>query len=472
MPEFDPTIPMGVTTPDTHPGNALGAVNDIVGLQKTLTDLQVTRMTLAAKQKAGQIMATAPSLDEGIAALHADPSVAGFVPDIISTLQGVSSAQTAQAGERQTQAGSGLTAVLSGLLPALNDPTTFDASVAARMKTLSPSAAAAVASAMPSIKASLFDGLSKDPAVAAAQYQQRLAAAMVGAGFSSEGVRAASGTMAPTVINVKDSKGRDVPMEIGGPMTGGSQTTPLTPGGPTTAEANQYASEGTVAGSIAADMAGASQALPSTLITIDNAIGLLSKFPTGGGADIASNFAKVGQAFQRVLGKDVVPDELINKIAGGDKDHPGALAAQQTLTANLRNFVTNQLKVASAGTGSGRIKSEVDAFLSLADITTDPQALLNILTMAKKQLSIEAEMAKAYPQFQKDLKDPNSEASLYGPTGFYTYFNNKKLDLKNLEDLPGNSLPLDTTIGDTTKVPPPPGWLSAEEQKKLDDIFK
>ncbi len=455
MPD-DFSVALGVKTPELHPGNALGAVNDIAGLQKTLTELQGTRLTLAAKQKAGQIMATAPSLDEGIQALHQDPEVSGFIPDVIATLQSVSSAQTAQAGERQTQATSGLNAVMSGLLPALNDPSTFDADIAARMPTLSPSAQQAVTAALPGLRKSLFDGLSKDdPALAAQQYQQRLAALMVGSGLSPDGVRAATGTLPPQVINTTDSEGRPVTMQVGGSMTGGSEG--VISKGPTTAEAAQLASEGLTAGETTKEMSAISENLPGALQTINNAVEMLGKIKPGGGADLRVNAGKALQFFKNA-GATGITDDLINQVANGD------LAASQTLTAVMRNFVTNQLKEASQGTGSGRIKSEVDAFLSMADITTDPGALANILNMAEKSLRLEYDRAKTYQEFQKEVKVPGSEASAYGPSGFFNWYDSTHLNLSDL--------PTATDSGQTMEpITKPAEGPTKSTGQTLDDIF-
>lgn len=464
MPETDFTVPaQGVfpTFTPPKPGeaggfNALGAASDVVGLQKSLTDLQALRMTLAAKKKAGQIMAVAPSLDDGIAALHADPEVAGFVPDVISTLQGVSSAQTAQAGEKQSQATSGLNAVLGSLLPALNDPSTFDADIAGRLKVLSPSAQAAVTSAMPSLKAALFDGLSKDdPTLAAQQYQQRLAAMMVGAGFSADGVRAATGTLAPQIITVKDSQGRDVTMQVGGAMTGGPAG--AISAGPTPAEQAQMTGEGSVAADTTREMSGIAENLPGALLSIDNAVKALSGVQTGGGADIRANAAKALQFFKNA-GATGITDDMINQVGNG------SLADSQVLLATLRNFVTNQLKEASQGTGSGRIKSEVDAFLSMADTTTDPAALAQILNQAKRSLRLEYDRAQAYEEFKKEVKDPSSEAYVYGPTGFFQWYNANKMNTENLPTVtPGGE--------DLGPVVAPEKPKTKTSTQSLDDIF-
>lgn len=458
MPDFDPTIASKVIPPSIPQSNALGGVSQLVDLQKGLTDLQSTRLTLAAKKRAGDLMALAPSLDDGIAAMTRDPGVSGFAPDVISTLQGIRSAQVSMQGEQQVQAGSGLNAVLTSLLPALNDPTTFDADMAARMKTLSPSAQSAVSAAMPQIKASLFDGLPKDPAQAAEVYQQRLGAMLVGAGFSADGIRSVTGSMAPQMVTVTGPKGEQIPMQIGGPITGGTGIDSL-PHGPTSSESAQLTHEGDIAASVEGDMNSAAQAIPKTLQTINNTVDALSAMSPGGGADMRSSLGKAMEFFKNA-GVSGISQDMIDKVANGN------LAASQELTTLLRSFVTQQLKVASEGTGAGRIKSEVDAFLQMADQTTTPEALLGILGYARQALQIDYDMSKKLQDFKGKLSDPNSVESSYGLPGYYRWYNDHELDFSKLPPVTtsGQSLTPDTK----PKVNTPD---KGGAPKTLDDIF-
>lgn len=458
MPEFDPTIPMGVQSPQPNLLNPIETMTGLANAQRTMLDAQQMKLTLGAKAKAGAIMANAPDLDTGIHELTQDPEVAGFVPDIINTLQAVSASQVAVQGERQGQAISGLNSVFQGLLSGLNDPTTFDANVKSRMATLSPSAQQAVIQALPNIKAALFDGLPADPAAAGATYQQRLAAMIVGSGFGPEGVRAVTGTLAPQVVTVTGPNGEPITMQVGGPMTGPGGG-PTIMSGPGSERQHQLNVEGQVAGDTANDMANAAQALPETLITLQNTTDMLSQMQTGGGADLRMGLGKALQFFKNAGAKGISQD-LIDQVANGN------LAASETLVGYLRNFVTGQLRVASQGTGAGRIKSEVDAYLSLADQTTDPKALLNFLNLAKQQLQLEYDRSQTYPDFKKALEAGDPEATRYGPAGFYQWYNAHHLNTKGLpETTPGGE-----NIGPTT--PAEIGKAAPEgTPQSLDDIF-
>lgn len=439
MPEFDPTIPMGVTSPQAaQQVNPLGVMTGLADAQLRMTEAQNLRMTLGAKAKAGAIMANAPDLDSGIHALVQDPEVSGFVPDIINTLQAVSQSQLAMQGARQEQATSGLTSVFTGLLGALKDPSTFDADIATRMPTLSPSAQRAVTAALPGIKASLFDGLSSDPTVANEQYKQRLAALLIGTPIGADGVRAITGTMAPTMTTVTGPQGQPMSGVAGGSVTGQPSFTPLAVG-PTTEKAAEMASEGGVVGGIESDMATAGADFPGMISTIKQATKVMDMMQTGGGADFRANLGKALQFFKNA-GASGITDDFINQVANGD------LKSSQALQAMLRNFVTGQLREASSGTGAGRIKSEVDAYLKSADVTTDPGALRLLFNAALQRMQIDYDMSQEYPKYKKALQDPNSIESLYGPAGFYSWYDANKLNL--------GELPAVTPGGQSLTVPP------------------
>lgn len=450
---------LGLTPPVAPPmRDALGTAEGITNVQRGQAELEQVMQGLAAKKKAGQIMSIAPTLDEGIAALQADPSVAGFAPDIIATLQAVSSEQTSQAGARQVQATSGLAAVMQGLLPAVNDPETFDRLVGGQLELLSPSAREAAEAAMPVLRAALFDGLDRlDPAAAGAEYQQRLGAMIVGSGFSPEGVRAVTGALAPQVVTVIGPNGEPITLEVGGPITGEAEDD-LISIGPTAAEGAQLSAEGTVAAAVESDMSATSNAFPKLITTMDHIVEALSQIETGGGADIRANLGKTLQFFQQA-GMEGISDKLVDDVANGN------LAATQTLSGLLRTFVTSQLKDAAQGTGAGQVAAEVQAFLDMADVTMDSQTLLNFAKMAKEKMQIDFDRAQTYPEFKKLLAEGDEKALDYGPQGYYAWYNAHRFKRDNLPQATpaGQSL---TTPGTEEEMRGTPA-----KTRSLDDIF-
>lgn len=442
----------------------LDTAQSVVGLQKGLVDLETVKLGLAAKKKAGDIMALAPDLDHGLAAMLQTPEVAGFAPEIISTLQAVSSSQTTQAGERQVQANSGLSLVMDGLLPAVNDPGMFDSLVASRMHILSPSAKTSVEAAMPGLKAALFDGLDKlSPEDAAAEYKQRLSAMMVGSGFSGEGIRQVTGTLAPQQVQYVDKEGRTHSAIVGGPVVGDTQLNDIS-AGPSTAEQTQLAAEGALASGIETDLSAAAADMPKILTNMDHMIEALSQIQTGGGADIRTNLGKSLQFFKNA-GVQGITDEMINGVANGD------LAATQTLAALMRSFVTDQMKQSTLGTGAGQVAAEVQAFLDSADITTDPQALLNLFQVARQKLQIDYDRAAKYSEFKQLLGKPGPEGDLarqFGPQGYYQWYNANEFR----QDLLPKETPAGTTLASpTTKEELRGGTAGGAKKKSLDEIF-
>lgn len=415
MPAATGRSALNIQPPNSQFRDPVDLAQGVVGVQKGLVELEAVRAGLEAKKKAGQIMALAPSLDEGIAAMEADPLVAGFAPEILATMQSVSGAQTAQAGERQLQAASGLSTVMHGLLTAVNDPTTFDSIVAANLETLSPTAADAVRAAMPGIKAALYDGLEDlDPAQAGAEYQQRLGAMIVGSGFSPEGVRAVTGSLAPQVVTVQGPQGEAITMQIGGPITGGQEE--VISIGPSTDESTRLAAEGGLAASVESDLSTAAGELPKILTNMDHMLEALDAMQTGGGADIRANLGKSLQFFKNA-GVEGITDQMIDGVANGD------LAATQTLTALLRTFSTDLMKQSTLGTGAGQVAAEVQAFLEIADVTTDPKALKTLLQISRQKLQIDYDRAQAYPEFKKLVESGKTDYTL---PQFYQWFNKEK----------------------------------------------
>lgn len=455
MPDFDPTVPLGIKVPGTE-NNALAMAGSMADTGLKLQNLQAMKMTLAAKARAGEIMSAAPDLDSGIADLAKDPLTAAWVPEIINTLQSVRSSQVSVQGEQMTQANTGMQGLFQALLPAVNDPGMFDEIVNTRLATMSPSARMSMARALPSIKAGLIDGLPDDPAAAGALFQQRLAAMVVGAGLDPNSVRAVTGTLAPQVIETIGPQGERITEAVGGPITSGM------PGviskGPTTTEAAGFAAEGeTFAGDMANATADA-KAIPGMALKMNNIIEALGQFTSGGGADVRASLAKGLQALKN-LGLDVT-NEQIDAVANGSID------ASQFFIASIRPFVTNALKEAAQGTGNV-MRPEVDAFMSMADITTDPEALMRILNQSKTEMQIGYARAKMFLEFKKGIEEGDPVMTDYGRAGFAQYF---------ADNLDMDSLPKATESGidlAPIKLPEKPKAAAASGDKasKLAEIF-
>lgn len=428
LPEGGTSIAMGTTVPQFKQSNALELAGQFQGLQKQVMENSLLKMQMLAREKAGEIMANAPSIDEGIAALMQDPMTAGYVPELGATIQGARQSMVATQGMGQEQSISGLQAVIRSVFPALNDPGTFKSSIEAQMQTLSPQARASAEKAVPALVKVLTDGLPEGEA-GAEVYQQRLAAMLLGAGITPETIRATQGTIAPQVVETTGPEGEPQTSIIGGPLTG----SPIAPSGagkqvvsqgPTTAQAGAFASEGEVVKEITQDMSANASTIPGTLKRLDMMTDALGKFQAGGGADIRTQIGKIAQGLKNI-GMDGITQEMIDNIANGD------LAASQEFTANVATFATNALKEAAQGTGRV-MRSEVDAFLEMIDQTTDPAAILAILNQAKYALQVGYDESKKWIEFQKLVKQKDPKVDGYRLADFHSWY----ADNFKPEDLP------------------------------------
>lgn len=398
---FDPSIPLGIKVPEIQSGNALTKVGMFSDIQNKLNENRLFQLTLAARQKAGEIMSAAPDLESGIQTLLSNPETAAFVPELAQTMQSIRASQVSVQGEQQTQATTGLEALLKNIYPAMTDPTTFGPMVNATLETLSPSAKTAVGKSVNSIVTALTDGLPEGEA-GAADYQQRLASILMSAGVSPDTIRATTGTMAPQAITVTGPRGSLVTKVIGGPVTGaGTQGGDVLNTSPDAAEMATLNATGATAANIAEDMAANAGALPSGLTRLNNMVDALGQFQAGGGADARASAGKALQALKN-MGLKGIDQEMIDGVSNG------SLSATQIFNANIKPFVVGELKAAAQGTGRV-MRSEVDTFLAMADSTTDPAALLSILNQAKKQFQIGYDEARKYLDFKKllDKKDPS-----------------------------------------------------------------
>lgn len=145
--------------------NPLGAISSITELRTKMLQQQQFQNELTARQRFGQYMATAPTIEDGLAQAQKDPLVAGYAPELYNTYTQGKLLNTQIAGEQQKQAIDGL-GVIHKAIAASDNPAQVNSMIDAGMATLSPTAKAAAQSAIPSIKQALLpQGDQTDPAV-------------------------------------------------------------------------------------------------------------------------------------------------------------------------------------------------------------------------------------------------------------------------------------------------------------------
>lgn len=192
--------------PIQPPANPLVTLGGYADLQNKMNSNRQFQQAFNAKQVAGQVLAAAPDLETGLADLYKNPQTAAFAPEIANSVRegqlafaNIAKAQAETQGDYQTQAQSGLQAVLKAVSGSLTDPSQFGAAVKAQLATMSPTARARVEPAIGQITTSLLDGLPQDPEQARAAFNKRLAGIGLAAGISPETINGL--TFTPGIIS-------------------------------------------------------------------------------------------------------------------------------------------------------------------------------------------------------------------------------------------------------------------------------
>src|SRR5271167_4349863 len=171
----DPEISLGFKSqPSALSGNPLDTVGALQGLQNSQNQLKQFSQTFAARQKAGQIIASAPDLNTGLQQALQDPDVAGFAGDVVQTAREAQLAQARVQGETQNQATAGFGEFLKSAPSLLTNPGAFGANAATALSLTSPNARSAVDAAIRNTHAALTSDLPTDPTDRAAELNKRL----------------------------------------------------------------------------------------------------------------------------------------------------------------------------------------------------------------------------------------------------------------------------------------------------------
>lgn len=467
MADFDASIPLGIQPPQIRGGNALALAGGFADLGLKRAEMQLKanenqqfQLMLAARQKAGDIMASAPSIDEGIASLMQDPETSAFVPEIASTLQAAQHSIVSMEGERQSQAITGYDAVLKSLYPTLTNPDALPDILAGSLSTLGPNAAAAAEKYIPHLLKSLYDGLPEDPEAKAHEFQKRVAGLTVGAGVAPADVYAATGAIPPSIITTPTGEGgAPVTQVVGGTMTGDEASTGGLPAtGLPISQQEEAQQVGGAAGDIQKEMSANAKALPQALKRLDNIMGALGSFQAGGGAELRGAAGKALQAL-RSMGISGITQEMIDGVANG------SLAATQVFENNVAPLVIGELKSAVQGTGQA-MRPEVDAFLDMMDANTDPKALLTLMNQFRQSLQINYDMTKHFVEFKKDLKTGKLKDSGYDNIADFPMWYNENYAKADLPAGTGGGENLSPSPDSAVK-----GAGTPAGKKSLDDIF-
>lgn len=441
---LDPNLSLQVQSPAAASGaavlNPIALMGSLSEIQNRVNKNRLFQQEFAAKQLGGQIIAAAPDLETGLNNLWKHPDTAAFAGPMINAARQSQLTMLEMQGRLQEQSTSGLQGILKALPAVMADPSQWEHTVNAHLATLSPAARARVLPAVEDIRRSLIDGLPTDVTARTDMLNRRLTGQMLAAGITPDVVHTLMGTIPRQLASPGPygTGGAPAQPERGGlPVTGagtgagaGAAAPPpvsLGPIGPTQTQGVANEGIGKLTGQLQEEMSSMAGNLPGAMKRVDMLANSLTEFQSGGGADTREHIARFAQAL-RNIGVPIT-DEAINRIGNS------SLPANQIFNAEIKPFVTAALREAAYGTGAGRIKSEVDAFLQSMGSTTDPRALVPLLNQFRYQMQVNYDKSQKFIDFKQGIAKHDPE--LHGLDisdfeGWYArHFSDKSLPVTN-----------------------------------------
>jgi hypothetical protein len=145
-----------------------------------------------------------------------------------------------------------------------------------------------------------------------------------------------------------------------------------------------------------------------------------------------------------------------------DDTAKGSIAGSQLFEKEVKPLVISALKQSAEGTGRV-MRSEVDAFLTMMDRTTDPKALLDMLNQARYALQVGYDRTQKWPQYKQAVASGSTAGDMADFYGWY----NSQLDPKAL---PGQT-PGGLGLGAVNTAKGVPGAPAAKPKPKAADFF-
>lgn len=220
---IDPEIALkGPYGPEGYqPPSPFTTMSNFANLQSAINQNRLFSQTFAARQMAGQILAAAPTLEEGANALFQNPLTAAFAPEIVNSIRQMELSTAQLHGAIQEQSLNGFQAWLKSLTPAMSDPSQLESRIQANLSLLGPEAREHVEPAMAALVTGLTSGLDKvtDPGQRSALFRQRLAGTLLGAGVTPDLINGQFGTPITQDVGGRIITGTQAPAYAGGAIT-------------------------------------------------------------------------------------------------------------------------------------------------------------------------------------------------------------------------------------------------------------
>lgn len=463
---LDPAISLGVTTPNMTAMNPLGMVGQFATIQNALNQNRLFQQSFAARQRAGEILSTAPDMESGITALMRDPLAAPFAPQIINSIrEGQLTLTQIQKTQQEIggQAQSALGVAVKAMAGAYNNPAGFNDIVQSQLQAMGPQLAQKVAPALESVRKSILDGVDLNSPGALDKVRTNILS-QTAPYLNSDQMYALAGVMPPGVHTYTGPQGENITRVLGGiPGFGATQaglgggigapagaSTGVQAGlggapggsapggaagmlgiGPSIQKAETEKGIGQAGGELNQEMMDTAQALPGTIKRLDMMQQSLGQFQAGGLATYRSKVATLLQGL-RNAGADWISDDFINKVGNS------SLPATQIFENEIKPFMLSELKDVSKGTGRV-MKSEVDTFLRMADPNIDPRALVPIINQAKFNLQVDYDRVNKFVNFKQAVANGDPAVKGLSVSDFPAWYL-KQLSPRNLPTQTGGGM--------------------------------
>ncbi len=182
----DPTISLNVTGGNSGlssagavaPVNPLTLAGTYADVQNKLNTNKAFQLTLAAKQKLGQIMSTSPDIPTAIQRAQQDPSVAPFVPELVQTIAGTQESVQRYKQGQQTQNADAFSRAAALLPGEMVEEGSVKKNLPAVLRSIpDPGVRATVSDSMNHILEGLTTDLPDEPVAREAELMKRITAA-------------------------------------------------------------------------------------------------------------------------------------------------------------------------------------------------------------------------------------------------------------------------------------------------------
>ncbi len=158
---------------------------------------------------------------------------------------------------------------------------------------------------------------------------------------------------------------------------------------------------------------------------INHIRGLIQKtqFEPNGLAPIRRQLGEFTDGLQKIVGKDIISDQVKNQIANGSLD------SNQAFRSAIATYALNQMKAAVQGTGRAMLP-EVVTYMNAINEAQTPEALLKMLEQAGSLASLHQKIGQDWTYYKNQIskgKGPTLDGEPLKYGDFWTWWNAKHM---------------------------------------------